>query len=319
MRWILCLALFALGCGSEPDKIVYAGSDWYGHAPVWVGIRKGIFEKHGFSVEKRTFGGSSFRVNALEAGNAHFASLGEVAMLTAMAQNRRGFYWIGSQNIAPGNEGLVGIGIDSIKDLKGQKIALFKNTSIHLTVALLLKEAGLDIRKDVTVLNGADSAVVQLVRNGEARAGAIWEPFFTDLRNLEGAKVLATDMDTSIFRRFKTMSGPDVVCAAKKWVDADPKRARRFFQAYFEAVQWCQDHPDELIRVVMEVVRKPEEDVRAALKNFQWIGWAGQKEMMSDARMFGQAEVVSKLLIELGSMDKTPAFKEWTRIDWFWE
>ena len=46
-----------------------------------------------------------------------FASLGEVAMLTAMARDRRGFYWIGCQNIAPGNEGLVAIGIDSIADL----------------------------------------------------------------------------------------------------------------------------------------------------------------------------------------------------------
>ncbi len=40
---------------------------------------------------------------------------------------------------------------------------------------------------------------------------------------------------------------------------------------------------------------------------------------MSDDRMFGQAGVVSKLLIELGLMDTTPAFKEWTRLDWFWE
>ena len=101
----VCLALAA--CGSEEAQdapIVYAGCAWYGHAPVWVGIEKGIFEKHGFEVEERKFGSSSDRINALEADNAQFASLGEVAMLTAMSRDRRDFYWIGCQNIAPGNQ-----------------------------------------------------------------------------------------------------------------------------------------------------------------------------------------------------------------------
>ena len=109
------------GCSGKTDlvKVVYAGSLWYGHAPVWVGIRKGIFEKHGFEVQKLAFGSSSDRINALEANNATFASLGETAMLGAMAQNRRDFYWIGCQNIAPGNEGLVQQVIRPAPDISG--------------------------------------------------------------------------------------------------------------------------------------------------------------------------------------------------------
>jgi len=308
-----------LALQEREETVVYAGSAWYGHAPVWVGLREGIFEKHGFSVRKEAFGGSADRINNLAAGNAQFASLGEVAMLTAMARDNRDFYWIGCHNIAPGNEGLVAIGVDSIEGLKGKKVALYENTSVHLTVALLLQEAGIDIRKDVEILNAQDSAVVDLVRNGDAVAGAIWEPFYTDLRNLEGARVLGTDLDTSIYREFKMMSGPDVLCASKAWVDADPERAKRFFRAYFEAVQWCADHPEELVRVVMDEVRKPEAEVRAALKNFKWNAWDAQKAMMSDKRMFGQARAVSKLLIDLGRMDRVPPFREWTKVDWYFE
>ncbi|MFQ5845623.1 MAG: ABC transporter substrate-binding protein, partial [Planctomycetota bacterium] len=243
--------------GGRPTRIVYAGSAWYGHAPVWVGIRRGIFRKHGFEVQKEAFGGSADRINALEAGNAVFASLGEVAMLAAMARDRRGFYWVGCHNIASGNEGLVGVGVHSIGQLKGKKVALYQNTSIHLTIALLLKEAGLDIRRDVEVLNAQDSAVVDLVRRGDAAAGGMWEPFYTRLRNLPGARVLGTDQDTSVYRDFKMMTGPDVLCASKRWVDADPERARRFFRAYFEAVEWCNEHPEELVRIVLEVTRTP--------------------------------------------------------------
>jgi hypothetical protein len=35
--------------------------------------------------------------------------------------------------------------------------------------------------------------------------------------------------------------------------------------------------------------------------------------------MFGQAAAVSALLIELGRMDKVPAFREWTKVDWYYD
>ncbi len=324
MRFValLLVCFLCVGCGGEDEdaKIIYAGSSWYGHAPVWVGIQKGIFKKHGFSVEERKFGSSSDRINALEADNAQFASLGEVAMLTAMSRDRRDFYWIGCQNIAPGNEGLVAVGgISSIADLKGKKIALQRITSIHLTVALLLEEAGLDITKDVTVLNATDSSVVDLVRRGDAVAGGMWEPFYTDLRNLKGAQVLATDKDTSIYKRFKTMSGPDVICASKTWIDRDPERGKRFFQAYWEAVAWCKAHPEELLDLVVAHIGKDRATVEKALENFEWITWAQQTEMLSADRMFGQAQAVSELLKRLDLLDSIPEFRDWTRLDWFWQ
>ncbi|MHC4960354.1 MAG: hypothetical protein ACYTGN_18550, partial [Planctomycetota bacterium] len=92
---------------AKDQVIVYAGSAWYGHAPVWAGLKHGIFKKHGFTVRKEAFGGSADRISNLAADNAQFASLGEVAMLAAMARGNRDFYWIGCHNIAPGNEGLV--------------------------------------------------------------------------------------------------------------------------------------------------------------------------------------------------------------------
>lgn len=316
----LVLCVLCVGCGGDPADapIVYAGSAWYGHAPVWVGIQKGIFEKHGVTVEERMFGSSSDRINALEAGNAQFASLGEVAMLTAMSRGRRGFYWIGCQNIAPGNEGLVAVGgIDAIADLKGKRIALQRITSVHLTVALLLEDAGLDITKDVEVLHATDSSVVDIVRRGDAAAGAMWEPFYTDLRRLEGAQVLGTDKDTSIYKRFRTMSGPDVICASKAWVDEDPARAKRFFQAYWEAVAWCKEHPKELLDLVVAHLGKDREAVEKALQNFQWLTWDEQRSMLSNERMFGQAQVASELLKRLGQLETVPQFKDWTRLDWF--
>ncbi len=301
------------GGDSGLETVDYAGSNWFGHAPVWVGIEQGIFERAGFEVVAKALGGSSDRVTALETGNAQFASLGEVAMLGAMAEGRDGFYWIGNQDIAPGAEGLVAIGIDSIEGLRGKKIAVDLNSSVHITAYELLKGAGLEIGKDVEILNGEDMAVVDLVRSGEAQAGIIWEPFYSHLRALPGAVVLGTDEDTSIYKRFKTMTGPDMLCASKSWVDADEARARRLFTAYFEAVAWCKANPEGLIDLIVERLGEDREKVAPVLANFKWLDLADQRVAMSDAMLFGQAQVASEVLVEMGVLKSVPKFRGWTR------
>lgn len=298
---------------TELETVVYAGSKWYGHAPVWIGLDRGIFAAAGFEVQDTAFGGSDDRINALENDDAQFASLGQVAMLSAMSRDRRGFYWIGNQDIAPGNEGLVAVGVESVEELRGKKIAVDLNTSVHITTALLLKQAGLDITSDVEVLKADDSAVVDLVRNGDAAAGCIWEPYYAELRGLPGAKVLGDDRDTSIYKEFGTMTGPDMVCASRAWFDADPDRAQRLFRAYFEAVTWCKEHPEELVNFIAAKLDKPRDEVAGAMANFKWLDWEDQQTVMSDAVLFGQAEAAGQVLVDIGTIEAVPAFRDWTR------
>ena len=299
----------------DSDLIVYAGSNWYGHAPVWVGVAKGIFEKHGLTVEERAFGSSPNRVSALESGAAQFASLGEVAMLGAMAAGRRDFYWIGNQDIAPGAEGLVAVGAESIAELRGKSIAVNLNSSVHITAYELLQAHGLDLGTDVTVINAPDSGVVDLVRAGDAVAGCIWEPYFSDLKALPGARVLGLDTDTSVYRRFKTMTGPDMLCASRAWVDADVERARTLFAAYFESVEWCRDNPDELAGLVSARIGKPRDEVSRVLGKIVWLGGEDQQVAMSDAMLFGQAEYAASVLRNMGVIEAIPSFRDWTRPD----
>ena len=62
---LLLLTLF-VSCGNDDDagndKVIYGGSSWYGHAPVWAGLKLGIFEKHGFDLTVGLFPSSSDRL-----------------------------------------------------------------------------------------------------------------------------------------------------------------------------------------------------------------------------------------------------------------
>ncbi len=303
--------------GTKLEQVVVVGSQWYGHCPAWVGREKGIFEKAGFKLVWKPIANSVDRVLAISSGDAQFASLGEIAMLTAMAQGSEAFYWVGNQDIAPGFEGIVAhAGIKTIADLKGKKIGLQFASSVDITARLLLAEAGLDPDKDVELVNLKAPEVPLAFQSKTIDAGVIWEPQFSALKAVEGATVLGLDTDTEVYKKFGTMTGPDVLIISKAWVDADVPRAKKFMKAYFDSVEYVKTHPDEAADVMVDIVKQPKAKIVAGLKKFVWNTAADQKKIMSDAGLYGQADYVAKLMHE--KMKKIPAvpdFRKWVRTD----
>ncbi len=317
------IAMAAAGCKGPPpadgrERVVAVGSQWYGHLPVWVGIEHGIFAARGFDVTWRVIGKSMDRLNAISSGEAQFASLGEIAMLSAMAQGNQRFYWVGNQDIAPGFEGMVGRpGIDSIAALRGKKIGFPFGSSVDVTCRLLLKEHGLDPDKDVQLVNLEVGDVPAVFRSGNIAAALIWEPGFSQLLDVPGAKVLAMDTDTEIYRRFGTMTGPDVLVLSRKWVTADPERARRFMAGYFEALDWVKHHPDQAAALAAgKYVQQEPQLLRDNLAKFVWRGAHEQRDIMSEQGMFGQVEFLLDVLHEqMRVLPTRPKFRAWVNTE----
>ncbi len=294
--------------------VVAVGSQWYGHIPVWVGMEKGIFDKHGFEVGWRFIGKSMDRLNAISSGDAQFASLGQVAMLSAMAQGNDRFYWVGNQDIAPGFEGLVAQpGITSFEQLRGKTIGLPFGSSVDLTARMLLKEHGLDPEKDVRLVNLEVGDVPAVFRAGNVDAAIIWEPGFSQLKEVEGATVLGMDTDTPVYKKFGTMTGPDVLILGKGWCDENPDRAKRFLRAYFESLKWVKNNPDSAAEVVHEKYLVQDLDlIKKNLSRFVWQTLEDQKKVMSDEGIFGQTEYILKILHEdMKAIPTKPEFRKW--------
>ncbi len=318
---IFLVSLFVIlsfACQKGPPKVIAVGSQWYGHIPVWIGIEKGIFKKYGFDVEWRFIGKSMDRLNAISSGEAQYASLGEIAMLSAMAQGNKRFYWVGNQDIAPGFEGLVAKkGIASFNQLKGKKIGFPFGSSVDLTCRILLKQNGLDPEKDVKLVNLEVGDVPAVFRAGNVDGALIWEPGFSQLKAVEGATVLGMDTDTEVYKKFGTMTGPDVLIISKSWVDEDASRAKEFMRAYFESVKWVKDNAEEATRVVQgKYIQQDLELIRNNMKKFIWHDLAAQKTVMSDSGIFGQADYVIRILHEdMKAIPNKPDFRKWVNLD----
>lgn len=324
---VLCLALaFATGCSKESPpveepglhKVIAVGSTWYGHIPVWIGIENGIFEKHGFEVEWRTISKSIDRLNAISSGSAQFASLGEIAMLGAMAQGNNRFYWVGSQDTAPGFEGLVGSpGVTSYEQLRGKKIGFPFGSSVDLTCRMLLEQNGLDPEKDVELVNLEVADVPATFRTGKIAGALIWEPGFSELLAVEGATLLGMDTDTEVYKKFGTMSGPDVLIIGKAWVDADTDRATKFMTAYFDALSFVRDNPDKATEIVHgKYIQQDLELIKDNMKKFIWHDLEAQRKIMSEEGIYGQAEYVARILREdMKKIPNKPDFMDWVNMD----
>jgi ABC-type nitrate/sulfonate/bicarbonate transport system substrate-binding protein len=302
--------------GLEP--VVAVGSQWYGHLPVWAGMERGIFERHGFAVEWRFIGKSMDRLNAISSGEAQFASLGEIAMLSAMAQGNERFYWIGNQNIAPGFEGLVaGPGIAGFDDLRGRRIGFPFGSSVELTCRMLLRQHGLDPDRDVRLVNLEVGDVPAVFRAGNVDAALIWEPGFSQLKAVEGATVLGVDTDTEVYRRFGTMTGPDVLIMGRSWADADPDRARRFLAAYFEALVWVRDNRQAAAELAQGAyIQQDLGLIEENLARFVWHDAEDHRRVMSDQGIYAQARHILHILHDrMKAVPNKPDFRRWVRAD----
>lgn len=311
---------FSISCAdkSPSNQVIAVGSQWYGHIPIWIGIEKGIFKKYGFEVRWRFIGKSMDRLNAISSGEAHFASLGEIAMLSAMAQGNTRFYWVGNQDIAPGFEGLVAKkGITSFVQLKEKKIGFPFGSSVDITCRLLLKQHGLDPKNDVSLVNLEVGDVPSVFQTGQIDAALIWEPGFSQLTSIDGTTVLGMDTDTEVYKKFGTMTGPDVLIINKAWTDEDPLKAKKFMKAYFESLKWVKDNPEEAVKMIKgKYINQDLNLIQKNMEKFIWHDIDDQRRIMSDKGIFGQADYIIRILHEdMKAIPNKPDFRKWVNLD----
>lgn len=131
-------------------------------------------------------------LEALNVGSIDFGLVGETPPVFAQAAGADLLY-VGVEPPAPKAEKVLvpkDSPIQSVKDLKGKRIALNKGSNVHYLLVKLLENAGLQY-SDVTVafLPPADARAA--FESGRVDAWAIWEPFAAAAESQIGARILA--------------------------------------------------------------------------------------------------------------------------------
>jgi NitT/TauT family transport system substrate-binding protein len=187
------LAVFlAASVHAESLKIGY--SDWPGFTIFEVAKQKGWFKDAGVDVDLIWFD----YLPSLDA----FAA-GKVDAVTAVATDAlvNGANGAKSKIIAvldysDGSDMIIGKpGVESIKDLKGQKVGIEATLVEHLLLLEALKQNGMS-QSDVEIVNTATNETPQTLASGKVAAVGAWYPVSSQaLKQVPGSKKLFTSSD----------------------------------------------------------------------------------------------------------------------------
>lgn len=157
---------------------------------------------------------------------------------------------------------IVAPGIESAKDLVGKEVAVLEGGLTQIFMGIWLEENGVkfDEVKYTNVI--MDDAVAAMV-SGQVAAGEFWEPFGSKiLETLKGSKVMATSLEPYWI---KTALLADGMYAADGFLKEKPEVMAKAMEAYFAAVAFWMENPEEANRIIAEGLKFPVEDVEQVL------------------------------------------------------
>jgi len=174
---------------AAPLKIGY--SDWPGYVAWQVAIDKGWIKEAGLDVTFDWFDYSA-SLDAFSAGKLDGVLTTNGDTLVMGSGGGKGVM-VMLTDYSSGNDMVVGKpGIKTMKDLKGQKVAVEIGLVDHLLLLDGLEKSGLS-EKDVTLVNSKTNETPQVLGSGQVAAIAAWQPSSGQaMKNLPGSQPIYT-------------------------------------------------------------------------------------------------------------------------------
>lgn len=190
-KW-LAIASFALAANvlAQTKEVTFAHQDML--VPLRTVMESGELEKTtGYKINWRMFGGGGDVIRAMSSGDVQIGEIGSSPIAAAASQGQDiKLFWI-LDDIADAEALIVrnGSGINSMKDLKGKKVATpFVSTS-HYQLMVGMKLAGVD-PKGVNVMNMRPPEIAAAWERGDIDAAFVWDPVLSKIKG--GGKAIAT-------------------------------------------------------------------------------------------------------------------------------
>jgi len=152
--------------------------------------------------------------------------------------------------------------IEKAEDLKGKEVAVLEGGLAQIFMGIWLEKNGVpfDEVKYTNVI--MDDAVAAMV-SGNVAGGEFWEPFGSNvLKNLKGSKVMATSLEPYWLR---TALLADGMYVTDKFLEEKPEAMAKALEAYFAAVEYWKENPEEANKIIAEGLKFAVADVELVL------------------------------------------------------
>jgi taurine transport system substrate-binding protein len=292
---VLATAAAASGAFAQAKKeVTFAHQDML--VPLRTVMESGELEKAtGYKINWRMFGGGGDVIKAMASGDVQLGEAGSSPIVAAASQGQDiKLFWI-LDDIADAEALIVrnGSGINSVKDLKGKKVATPFVSTAHYQLMAVMKTDGVDA-KSVNVMNLRPPEIAAAWERGDIDAAFIWDPVLTKIKG--NGKVIESSKTIGA-RGFPTFDG---LIVNAKWAAENEafmvtlvKVLAKADAAYMaNKSKWTADSAE--VKAVAKWTKADAKDVppSMALYTFptmeeqagpKWLGGAAVKAMTSTA------------------------------------
>ena len=246
----------------------------FGHLPMFVGVEKGFFKKHGVDVRLKVVNTGTDMVNAMQKREVQ---AGDMSVTTFLKARHGGdpFRVIGiiqsDGTRANADEPLAivarkgsGIRPGNIEDLKGKRIGLAQAQTSDEYLKMVLARRGMKY-EDVTITNiMAPPSLAPALSDGKVDAVVSWEPFNTIVLDRVAESY-------TVLRGGGHLSYIMVITAHEPTIQASPQVIRGLVAGLAQASQYTRKNRDEAVEIFAKWV--PGLDLAVGKKAIQHISY----------------------------------------------
>jgi NitT/TauT family transport system substrate-binding protein len=262
--------------GDTLPIVKVAINTWPGLGPYYVARAKGFDKEEGIQLEVIMNEDTVGRNTSLAAGEVDLVGITLDSVVIARARGVP-MKVVGQSDYSFGGDGIItSRDIKSVADLRGKKIACAEGLPSHFFLLTVLGKHGLG-PEDITFVPADDgSQAAQLFTSGRVDAAVTWDPWISKAESLTNGHVLITTRDTPGLLLGIVAANSDRLPNRRD----DIVRSQR---AWFKAVEFCRQNPDEAAQIMAKEFNVPVDDFKRMAAGAQL---ANREE---DLKTFGTA------------------------------
>ena len=239
------------GAAADTSGAITIGySDWPGWTAWAIADKQGFFKKHNVNVKLKWFPVYTDSLNAFAANSLDANCQTWSDTMGPLAQGQSAKAVLINDNSAGNDAVVAGPGINSIKDLKGKKVATELGTVEQFLLDKALAANGMT-EKDITYVNIKVQDCPGAMISKQVDAVAVWEPNKSQLlAKLPGSHVVFDS---------RALPGqiPDLLVFQGKVIAARPQDVQGIVDAWYDSIDWWRAHPDAAVKIMAETAKDP--------------------------------------------------------------
>jgi NitT/TauT family transport system substrate-binding protein len=246
---IALVSIVSAEVGAQERLRVGLGSISLQSGLVHIAKDRGLFAKHGLTVESIYIPGGSTNVQVLVSGNLDLSQLSSAPGVAANLEGADIVYFAGLLDKL--NYQLIARPeIKSIEQLKGKKFAVSRyGSSADFGMRAMLKRVGIDPVKEATILQiGDEPARIAAITSGNVDGTVVNAPFGSEAERLK-LSVLADSVKMNI-PFFNTG-----LLGSRRFLDKQDARVVNFLRAYLESIRILKSERDYSIKALGQFTR----------------------------------------------------------------